>query len=831
MPVDPTLPSGDPRADPAGSSGADGTDRYDRWALPERYEVTGRLGTGATGEVVRVLDRHLDVERAMKVLRFELAGDDPTIRRFEAEARCTARLAHPGVVSVHELGVTADGRPWFTMDLVAGRTLQEVIEAVHAQRPGDRWVPWEGFTLFRLVEAVGRVAQAVAYAHSHGVVHRDLKPANIMLGGFGEVVVMDWGISAVLGLPGSEASATAPAADDDPERTQAGVVLGTPAWMPPEQARGRRDEVGPHSDVYGLGAVLFSVLGGHAPFRGPGAVQALVAGRAPPDLATCTQRPCPAPLRDLVTWAMQPDPSDRPSGAAVFADELLAWLEGAQRADRARALVADATARRPAVRALLDEATTLEAEAEQILDATEPHHPVRAKVEGWRRQDAAKDRRREAHRLSSEAMEVVRSALELAPELPEAHDVLADHYRQRVIEGERRGDDELVAESLTKLRRFDRGRHADFLRGDAAVSLVTDSPGAEVIAHRQQQVDRRLVDTEAVPLGTTPLARASLPPGSWRLQLRRDGRAEVSYPIRVGRLEHWDGVPPGDSEACAVHLPRHDDLGPEDCYVPAGWFLSGGDPLAPDGMARRHRWCDAFVIRRYPVTNGEYLAFLDALVDAGRADEAAHYVPTESPVGTGSQQPVWSTGPDGRYQLGRDSDAVALGRVWDPREPVTLVDHAGAMAFAEWLAESTGRPWRLPHDQEWEKAARGVDGRAYPWGDFFDPSWARMATSEGDGASQVAVDAIPGDVGPYGVVGMAGNCRDRCANGYARGGASTERVEVATAAVGRWRMIRGGSWFSAPDFCRLAGRGVVRPDERRVGVGFRVAYSYAPAGL
>jgi serine/threonine protein kinase len=192
-----------------------------------------------------VLDRVL----ALKVLPLGRSGD--LERRFVAEARICASLEHPAIVPVHELGWLPDGRAWFTMREVRGRTLGEVL--------GDR--P----PLRRTLEQLARVAEAVAFAHSRGVVHRDLKPTNVMIGEYGEVFVVDWGIAKVVGGPSGPTGAARGA---DPALTVDGSVLGTPVYMAPEQAFGDPDAIGPATDVWGLGAVLYEVLTGRPPLQG-----------------------------------------------------------------------------------------------------------------------------------------------------------------------------------------------------------------------------------------------------------------------------------------------------------------------------------------------------------------------------------------------------------------------------------------------------------------------------------------------------------------------------------------------------------------------------------
>ena len=174
-----------------------------------------------------------------------------------------------------------------------------------------------------------------------------------------------------------------------------------------------------------------------------------------------------------------------------------------------------------------------------------------------------------------------------------------------------------------------------------------------------------------------------------------------------------------------IPLPRPCELGPDDCYVPPGWFACGGDPHHERSLPARRIWVDGNVFRRFPVTNTQYLAFLNALVTEGRLEEALQHAPREN-GGTIGEQGAVIYGFDGtRFWLRPDVD----GDVWLAEWPVCMVDWHGAQAFGAWEAARTGQPWQLPGELAWEKAARGVDGRFYPWGDGFDPSWASMRRS------------------------------------------------------------------------------------------------------
>ncbi|HEX5051598.1 MAG TPA: serine/threonine-protein kinase [Planctomycetota bacterium] len=301
-----------------------------------RYRIEGEVGRGGMGAVLRVHDVQLGRPLAMKVILGQAAaertGETPevparSLQRFLNEARITSQLQHPSIVPVHDMGRDAEGRAYFTMKLVQGRTLADVFDLVAAKDP--QWPPTRVLTLIQ------RVCEALAYAHEQGVVHRDLKPANIMVGDFGEVYVMDWGLARRTGERSTEAPVDDAANDEALSAqltfTREGAIVGTPAYMPPEQASGRLAEIGPHSDVYSVGAMLYELLAGHAPFFGPGqewTAKALLAriqhgpaakvehGDAPPELVAICER------------AMAWDRRQRYAGVGELAADLGAFLEG-----------------------------------------------------------------------------------------------------------------------------------------------------------------------------------------------------------------------------------------------------------------------------------------------------------------------------------------------------------------------------------------------------------------------------------------------------------------------------------------------------------------------
>jgi serine/threonine protein kinase len=310
----------------------DSTVEVERNAGDARFRPLRLLDRGGLGEVFVALDGELNREVALKLVRGERADDQRSRARFVVEAEITGNLEHPGVVPVYSLGRRGDGRPFYAMRLIQGETLRQAIERYHDAAAPRRDAGARALELRRLLGGFVGVCNTVAYAHSRGVLHRDLKPSNIMLGKYGEALVVDWGLAKSVGRPdphadGDDERTLRPGSGSTAQMTVAGSRVGTPGYMSPEQAAGRLDRVGPASDVYSLGATLYTILAGRGPFAEcglPELLRRVERGDFPRPRAVC---PSADPALEAVCLkAMALRPEDRYATAKDLAAEVENWL-------------------------------------------------------------------------------------------------------------------------------------------------------------------------------------------------------------------------------------------------------------------------------------------------------------------------------------------------------------------------------------------------------------------------------------------------------------------------------------------------------------------------
>ncbi len=736
----------------------------------------GVIGQGGSGWVFRAWDPLLQRDVAVKLARPE-GGAEEARQALLDEARVTSTIQHPAVLPVHRV-IDHEGTLAVVYRLAPRVNLEEVLHG----------------SLRHLLDLVGtqerlRIAQeaagAVVRAHALGVVHGDLHPGNVVLGPDVEPYLLDWG--GVSHRPGE--------------------LSGHPGYAAPERLRGEPPST--EADVYAMGVVTWEI----------GALQRLRTRHPDEDLggfvgrwrdqeAVLPEVELHPALTELVAACLDMDPDRRPT-ASQLVERMQVYLSGEadllERRTRAVGLIL-------AAGDALEDHRDLEEriEAEQKVAAVQrakvpEHAPIGQKRSLWEAEDRIGQLFVEQETTWVGAVEDAFHAWTLDPDNPEARSVLAELWWTRFLQVEGGGGPSEIATALARVEAFDDGRHARALSTPATLSLAADHPEARATLHRLVERDRVLVP-EPVETWPLPLERRELGPGSWLLRVEAPGCEPLPYPVSLRRREHHRGQVRLLSEGTTPEGFVRVTGGPfrmggapmtrQTAWRPGGrgalrTFHAGGDPLARNAVEACAPTVGDFCMGATCVRSSDWLAFLDDLA----AEEAARHVPGEAGLYE-EYRPYWEWR-KGRWTLPED---------WDPAWPVVAVNLESAEAYARWLSAKTGRVLRLPEEEEWEKAARGVDGRAFPWGRAFDATFAHMRRSRPGAPKPARVGEYPVDRSIWGCLDMAGGVREWTRSPY-----DHEQV-----------VVRGGSWQDDLDELRCAGRRGLVPTARSSEVGFRL---------
>ncbi len=853
----------------------------------ERFELRGEIGRGGLGRVLEATDSQLRREVAVKLV---LDGMSPEItERFIREAQITARLDHPNIVPVYDFDElpTADaGRKLvLCMKRIRGRDLGTLLAALEAGQ--EDAAPW---TRARLLSLFQGICLGMAYAHSKGVIHRDLKPSNVIIGDFGEVLIVDWGLAKeqeeIEDDPKRKAKIALPPVPDA-GLTLAGDVVGTPAYMSPEQAAGRISEVDPRSDIYALGGILFAILAHRPPHAGKSTdevLRSVLSGNVPSPSrvvaeAHSTEVRAPVRLPDLVPpeleaiclKALAPRREQRYASARDLHDDIQLFLEGVKERERslrlAEAAVEKAKASMERQTRLKQEAKVAAAEAKQAEKGVQPWDADKSAL--WKAQDRAKALHRETVEALAEANAALTLALGYERHHKEARRLMAELFWGKYLEAEERGDESAMLLHRRVVEQHNDGPLDALLKGDGTLTVRTrtygcrclsdgrmvkpDEPawlgyhpfsgraldghkGAEGLAElepkepvrlrvhgpdcalqhlegagvwlfRYEEIGRRLMPvTPDLPgsapgdrsepkkpglwLGRTPIEKRSLPMGSWLLVVEHEGHAPMKVPVSIPRCGHWE-------QEVTLFAPAEIPAG--FVPIPAGPFGYQGDPENPFAGPAETKVVEDVFIASHPVTCREYCEFLK---DLAKHDpkQAAHRVPRQA-----EESGYYWPGPPyvvptaawlAAAPPGLQANAKRLQHCpvdWEEDWPVFGISWEDGMAYAAWKRAREGRATILTHEVEWEKAARGTDRRAFPWGRDWDDRWANGNKSKPGDPSPVPISAFPDDESPYGVRGLGGNSRDTCLN------------DPGPEHPG-WRLFRGGAWSDMGIVCRAVHR-------------------------
>ncbi len=804
-----------------------------------RYEVKEEIGRGGMATVHRAFDRELRRHVAIKFLHDELRAGPEFAERFVEEAQATGQLQHPGIVPVYDVGTDGDGRPFFAMKLVRGRTFAEVVRDSRADgdSSGDRarGAATPRLRLFHLLQLLIDVAQAIHYAHERGVVHRDLKPQNVMIGSHGEVHVMDWGLAKVAGDGRRDGRGEARADDESAVATsgqradtRVGAIIGTPSYMAPEQADGDPSRISAATDVYALGAILFHVLTGTAPFRGTSTAEVLnrVLNEGAPHPREL-DGDVPRELDAVCRRAMAMEPRDRYPSARHLGADLQAYLEGRRVsaysegvADRARRLAR----RHPGVTATAGLALLIGLIGALIAIAG---------IE-WQRR-----------RATGALARVLRlSDVKRLAELEASKNELWPATRDRVddlTEWLKRADDlarrlELHEANLATLG--EPGTSADMVtrwQHDTLADLVGDLerlrdetiPSVRARLENARDLhDRSIADhQDAWDRARRSIGdRAACPRYDGLSMTAQEGLVPLARDADTGLWEFWhvpsgerpergrDGklIPTGRTGLVLVLVPGGGfDMGARRPAAPTApeELEANEDPNAQpdevDGRGRPVRVRLApFFISKYEMTQGQWRAFTGAnpsrfgpdQVLGGKKHSLAHPV----------EQVSWSDGDQVLFRLGLRLPTEAQ---WE------------YAARAE-----TTTPWWTGNDE------RSVDGAANLADSFWKTSGGPTAYAYVDWLDDGWATHAP--VGTYrangfGLHDVAGNVWEWCRDGYGSYDAPVlpgdGLRDLPPSTDPRYRVYRGGGWSNLPVVARSANRYYETTEFRNFGLGVRPA--------
>jgi eukaryotic-like serine/threonine-protein kinase len=748
-----------------------------------RYADPQFVGEGGMGVVVSCIDTRLGRRVALKRMRQHLQDKPELAFMLEREARVTGGLEHPNIIPVYDAGRTHEGSPFYVMKLVQEPTLADIIERL---RTGHKQTVDE-FSLGRLLRHFVQVCQAVDYAHDRAVIHCDLKPANVLLGSFGQVLVVDWGLAY---LP-----------------TEGTVFRGgTFGYAAPEQLE-QSTPIGPHTDVYALGSILYELLSLQPPFpdqtayieAGRGSVRH--PGRPPrPAREIAPERRIPEELDEICLRALAVAPEDRFSSAGSLAAAVESFLEGTKererRQRRADELVTHADQLADNYFELVVSRPERIATLEALRASIAPWEPPERKSPLWDEEDAMAVTDTLTVRTMQAAAAAYEQALEEVRNHPGARRGLARLYASELNRAEERGDEHNRIYFEELVRQFDDGTIERATRGEEGGSLSVECQNGEAEVHiaRVEEQSRRLVPMATKVLGKTPLRDLLLTQGSYSISLHVPGLPAVRIPLSI-KADTQTRIF-ADIGALEGH-----PLG--EVLVPGGTALLGGDDSSGRGRETREVFVPSFFIQELPVSFREYLAFLrHAYQGLGKA--ALQLSPRH-----GQAPPFWSWN-------GEDFVCAEMRQWGDDVEellelPVFGVDQRCAEAYAEWWSMQTNREYRLPTEDQWEKAARGTDGRRFPWGNHFDASFCCMRESKPGTPRPSPRGRFEADTSPFGVRDTAGSIADWTLPVRESGRPSLNQV-----------VARGGAWCDWRVDCVLTARRPYRTSERTARVGFRL---------
>lgn len=764
----------------------------------EKFSGLRAIGSGGTASIVSAYEAALGREVAIKVLRPEHRRNPKFLERFIREARATSQIAHPNIVPIHEIGVMENAGIFFTMKKINGETLKDIIDKI--RYGNQKYV--SDYPLRRLLEIFVSACQGVAFAHSKGIIHRDLKPENIMVGDYGEVLVLDWGLVKHIKDKSQEINVP-----DQPQirldlksngmQTVDGAISGTPLFMSPEQAEGDTKSIDHKTDIYSLGTILYSILTlCGAPFDDTldsGEILDLVVKG---DFLRPSQR---APklkisreLEAICLKAMSNSKHDRyPDVKSIIADirnyqygfpvsacpaafytkcwklllrhPVISSVAAAVLFISIGYLSTNLLFMHARFTAIRDAATSYIKDGTSAYQKALAIHKELATIEESRiSSETTPQEKRLEEKLRSLEIDMENNystALMLYSSVPPAYEnnktveegfrevmknrieysLETEEYQQtrrwldllKIWFGKRYQNvsDKTVLDEISEVEKA--------INGESVLTIKTVPENADLELYSiSDEADSIMKPLPYRKLGKSPLSEIKLAYGSYMIKVSPEKSPEFIYPLFIPRGLHHRSI--------EIEIPAKIPEGM--IYVPGGEFLTGG--INSRGLRLRTISIAGFFMKKNEVTFAEYLKFWKTI-----------------------KSPADKLKFSGKIRL--DEDDRCFLDAWDDKgnllyglkedRPVIGITTEAAKAYGRWLSTRTGYDIRLPTAEEWEKAARGVDGREYVWGNSYHENFAYTIENEearkkyGNWAPP---DSFPEDISIYGIRDMEGNVRE-----------------------------------------------------------------------